>query len=153
MNSGRVCRSTWPGAFHLGRRLGAVFFQNHHQSAGLLRIKTVTTPVSRQTQVVPGGVCREVLQSRFQTTLICSAEGDDLYITLPVCRSFERLVFLEQAMEVAAAETERTDTGPAGMIAPGNPWPCFGVDIEWRGCRGDGILRSFDFDGWRQVLL
>jgi hypothetical protein len=50
------------GTFYLCGRLGLIFLQNHDQPTGLLCIKTVTTRSSSQTQSVPRGIAREVLQ-------------------------------------------------------------------------------------------
>ena len=139
--------------FHLGRRLGGRLVHDHDQAAGLPQIETAPGLLGSQAQSGPSFIRRKIFQVGFQTTLVSRTEGCQLYVALPVGRCFERLVFLEQAVEVAATKTERADAGPAGVIPARYPRPGLGVDIEWRTCRSDGILRLLHLDGRRQGLV
>ena len=140
-------------AFDLDGRFGGIFLKDHQQTAGLFCIKAVTAFGGSQAQGVPRRINREVFQACFQSALISGTEGRYLDIALPVGRSFEWLVFFEQTVKIAAAETERADPGPAGMITTGNPGPGLGVDVEGGTFCSHRLLRFVNLDGRRQGFV
>ena len=66
-------------------------------------------------------------------------------MSVPVHRLGRSLVFLEHAVKIAAAESERTDAGAAWTAVP-EPGALLGVDVEWRGARLGCVGGLIDLD-------
>ena len=107
----------------------------------------------RHAHLVPGALDGEGVESGRQCAAVGPAEGENLDIGLAVADRFFPAVLLQQAMEIAAAETEGADAGAAWMLAAGDPRACLAVDVEGGAAGGDRFLRLFDLDRRRQDLV
>ena len=72
---------------------------------------------------------------------------------VPVDLGFLLGGLFQNTMEIAAAESEGTDSGTAGMFRARQPRPAFGIHIHRCLARLDQFQRPFDFDRRRQNLV
>ncbi len=84
------------------------------------------------TNIVPIAPAREPAQRGRQRGRVLGRKGDDLDIAVPVDAVLCRIGLFEYAVEVAAAESERTDRRAAGMPGPRQPGPRRGVQVKRR---------------------
>src|SRR5262249_55501657 len=76
-----------------------------------------------------------------------------LDVAVPVDAGLVGLSLLQDAMEVAAAETEGADGGPARVAGRKHPGTFFGVDVERGAARFEPVEGALDLDRWRQNLV
>src|SRR5579884_21204 len=97
-------------------------------------------------QFLPGQVRRPGGQLFAQLFVAVAAEGQDLHGTVPVDRGFARIGFLDDTVEVAAAEAERAQGSSAWMLVARQPRPFLGIDVKRRTAWLQAFQRLFDLD-------
>src|SRR5581483_1864923 len=77
-------------------------------------------------------------------------ERDDLDVAVPVQLALYGTVLFQHAVKVAAAEAERADGRPAGMVIASDPGAHSGTDVERRLRIEQRVLRCADLNRRRQ---
>src|SRR5260370_8361276 len=131
-----------------------VSFDNHQQPCRLAGLECLSKATRRVAEMLPGFVGQrggEVRQSFRQFLPGIRGPSEDLDFAIPINVRFFRPVFLQHAMEIAAAKAKRADGGTTRVIAPWQPRTFLVVDIE--GARNSEIDWLIDFNGRGQNFL
>ena len=125
---------------------GTLALFDDEQAAGCACIECGAETRGPGAQLTPAVDCLDALELSGNGIAIRPTEGEDLCASVPVHRLGGSLVFLEHAMEIAAAEAERTDAGTA-CAAVAQPGALLGVDVERCSARQGRVGRLVDLDG------
>ncbi len=140
------------GGDRLGR-VGAAALDRQHQPAGGVGPPGGARLGGAATQFVPRQIGRPRGQLGVEGGGIVRAEGEQLHVAVPIDLRFVRFRLFEDAMEIAAAEAEGADAGPARMVGGRQPRPLLGVDVERRRPRLQSVERPLHLDRRRQDLV
>ena len=150
---GRARCKTSPRLGDQASGIGCSPLGNHDQPRVVPGLEFSPAARSLFTNVRPcRGVC-PAGQGRIDLGRARARVGEDLDVAAPVDAGLLRPGLLENAVEIAAAESEGADRRAAGMARAAKPGPGFGAEVKRRSPRGQGFDRLAHLDRRRQDLV